>query len=154
MVLTRWSCKVRLTPGRKLLPLPSAMVMAGPYTATQILPKLKETAVVWPCESYRFLNVGHSSILLAHRMLASIVRGTSGSVRNAWGCYWPSLSSRVDSRFRPYGAGIINEVLLAIHPQASTIPIVWTSAPSLSCNLRPFTQPHQLQALPPLAHCL
>jgi hypothetical protein len=56
-----------------------------------------------------------------------------------------SLSSelsleRFDSRFRPFGAGIINEVLLARHTQASTIPIIRTSASSLSCSLRPFTR--------------
>ena len=34
------------------------------------------------------------------------------------------LFNFVDSRFRPFGAGIINEVLLARHPQALTIPII------------------------------
>ena len=79
------------------------------------------------------------------------------------GCCWPSfnclrsLSSelgleRFDSRFRSLGAGIINEVLLVRHPQASTVPIIWTSASSLCCsNLRPFTHRplHWVNYLPP-----
>jgi hypothetical protein len=33
---------MRLTPGRKFLPPPSTVVMARPYTASQIPPKLKK----------------------------------------------------------------------------------------------------------------
>jgi hypothetical protein len=89
----------------------------------------------------------------------SVVRGTSWT--NA-GCFWPSLLSleRFDSRFRPFGAGIINEVLLARHPASLgtsdshhldiLIPIELQLAP-----LRwhwASVSPRQLQALPPLAY--
>jgi hypothetical protein len=56
-------------------------------------------------------------------------------------CFHKLCSARLerfDSRFRPFGAGIINEILLARHPQAPAIPITRISESSLSCSPHPY----------------
>jgi hypothetical protein len=109
---------VRLSPCRKFPPLPS-VVVAHPYTASQISLKLKleEAGIAWSCGSDG--GFGHPNTQGAGEPRLGEV-GTLDVVGQACLC---NLSSEL-SLERFFGAGIINEVLLARHFQALTIPVI------------------------------
>jgi hypothetical protein len=132
--------------------------MACPYTTSQIPPKAKETGVAWSCESDGLLNVGHPGTQGAREpQLCKVL--PLGDIVGQVSFRSSSLElslERFDSGFRLFGPGIINEVLLARHPQASTIHIIWTSSFSLSCSLPSLTHRrlHCSSCLPaPLTNC-
>jgi hypothetical protein len=126
---------VRLTRtlGRKFLPFPSpptnssaekqyssAVVMARPYAAFQIPPKLKKSRS-WPsCESEEFPNVVHprEPRLCDVHLVAEMLN----VVDEIWLCNLSLELSleRFCSGFNPFGAGSS----MGFFSEASTIPII------------------------------
>jgi hypothetical protein len=118
--------------------------MARPYAASYIFPKLKKP-VAWSCESNGFLNVGHPSTEDARETrLCEVPLGGTLDVACLAKFAFRNLSlelslelERFDRRFRPFGSGITDEVLLARHINYSHHLDIRRS--SLSCSLGPFT---------------